>query len=64
LRLDRAPATNTFRAYYSTNDGATWVQLTGTPAMTLTNPRLAIQVGANVAGTRPTADLAWVEVLQ
>jgi hypothetical protein len=64
LRLDRDPATNTFRAYYSTNDGGTWVQLTGTPTMALTNPRLAIQVGANVAGTLPTADLAWVEILQ
>ncbi len=64
LRLDRAPATNTFRAYYSTNDGATWVQLTGTPTQALTNPRLAIQVGANSAGTLPTADLGWVEILQ
>ncbi|MFZ5875638.1 MAG: fibronectin type III domain-containing protein [Nitrospirota bacterium] len=64
LRLDRAPATNTYRAYYSTNDGATWVQLTGAPTQTLTNPRLAIQIGANNAGTLPTADVAWVEILQ
>jgi hypothetical protein len=64
LRLDRDPATNTFRAYYSTNDGVTWVQLTGALTQALTNPRLAIQVGANNAGTLPTADLAWVEILQ
>ncbi len=62
LRLDRDPATNAYTAFYSTNDGGTWVQLTGTPTQTLTNPRLAIQVGANIAGTLPTVDLAWVEI--
>jgi hypothetical protein len=64
LRLDRAPATNTYRAYYSTNNGVTWIQLPGSLTQALTNPRLAIQVGANNAGTLPTADLAWVEILQ
>ncbi len=64
LRLDRDQGTNTFRAFYSTNNGSTWVQLTGAPTQALTNPRLAIQVGANAAGTLPTADLAWVEILQ
>jgi hypothetical protein len=64
LRLDRDPATNTFRAFYSTNTGSTWVQLAGTPTQSLTNPRLAIQVGANVAGTLPTAHLSWVDILR
>lgn len=64
LRLDRDPATNTFSAFYSTNSGSTWVQLSGAPTQSLTNPRLAIQVGANVAGTLPTAYLSWVEVLR
>ncbi len=63
LRLDRARATNTYTASYSTDDGASWVRLTGAPAFPLTNPRLAIQVGANLAGGAVVADLAWVEIL-
>jgi len=62
LRLDRDPATNTYTAYYSVNNGSTWVPLTGAPTQTLTNPRLAIQVGSNEAGNLPVADLAWVEI--
>jgi hypothetical protein len=64
LRLDRDPATNTYTAFYSTDEGGNWVPLTGAPTQTLANPRLAIQVGANVAGTLPTADLAWVEIIR
>jgi hypothetical protein len=64
LRLDRNPTTQTYTGFYSLDNGATWVALTGAPTQTLTNPRLAIQVGANVAGTLPTADLAWVEILR
>jgi hypothetical protein len=64
LRLDRAPVTNTMTAFYSTDDGGTWVQLTGAPTQALSNPRLAIQVGANTAGTLPAADLAWIEIFR
>jgi hypothetical protein len=62
LRLDRAPATQAFAASYSVDDGATWVQLSGTVTQTLTSPRLAIQVGANASGVAAVADLAWVEI--
>jgi len=62
LRLDRAPATNTFAAFYSTNDGVSWTAVPGTVTKALTNPRLAIQVGGDATGTVPTADLGWVEI--
>ncbi len=62
LRLDRDAASNTYTGYYSTNDGATWVTL-GNTTVALSGPRLAIQVGANAAGTTPVADLAWVEIV-
>ncbi len=64
LRLDRDPATNAFTALYSVDSGTSWVQLTGSPSVALTNPRLAIQVGANTVAATPTADLAWAETIQ
>ncbi|MBI3756920.1 MAG: IPT/TIG domain-containing protein [Deltaproteobacteria bacterium] len=64
LRLDRNVTTNAYTPYYSVDGGTTWVTLLGAPALTLSNPRVAIQVGANGAGTLPVADLAWVEILR
>jgi glucose/arabinose dehydrogenase len=63
LRLDRNASTNTYIAFYSTNDGAAWVQLPGSVTRTLTNPRIGIQAGANLGGP-VAADLAWVEILR
>ncbi|MBI3757978.1 MAG: IPT/TIG domain-containing protein, partial [Deltaproteobacteria bacterium] len=63
LRLDRDPATNTYTGYYSVDGGTNWIQLTGTLTQALNNPRLAIQVGANLAANIPSVDLAWVEVI-
>ena len=60
LRIDRSGTTYT--AFYSTDGGSTWIA-DGTLTRTLTNPRLAIVVGANYAGTLPTADLSWVQVV-
>jgi hypothetical protein len=34
----------------------------GTTTQTLSNPRLAVLIGGNFAGTLPTADIAWVEI--
>jgi hypothetical protein len=59
LRLDRTG--NTYAGFYSANGGTTWVSL-GSTTMTLSNPKLAIMIGANDAGTTPVADLAWVEI--
>jgi len=64
LRLDRDLPTSTYAAAYSVNDGVTWISLTGTPTQVLTNPRLAVQVGANHSPTARTADLEWVEIIQ
>ncbi len=64
LRLDRAAATNTFTAFYSTNEGVSWTAVPGSVTKALTNPRLAIQVGADTTGTIPAADLSWVEILE
>jgi glucose/arabinose dehydrogenase len=64
LRLDRAPTTHVFTAFYSVDNGASWTQLTGAPTQVLTNPRLAIQVGANVTGAAIAADLAYVEIVR
>jgi hypothetical protein len=61
LRADRSG--NTYSGFYSLDGGSTWTSL-GSTTITLTNPSLAIEVGANQQGTIPTADLAWVEVLQ
>ena len=63
LRLDRDVTTNTYSSYYSTDSGTTWVSM-GSIVRTLTNARLAIHIGANYAGTQPTADLAWVEIVR
>jgi hypothetical protein len=60
LRLDRNAATNVLTGDYSTTDGATWV-VVGSVTTALTNPRLGVQVGANLAGPQ-VADLAWAEV--
>jgi hypothetical protein len=62
LRIDRNSGTNTYTAFYSTDGGTTWVA-NGSIVKTLTSPRLAIVVGANYAGTLPTADLSWVQVV-
>jgi len=64
LRLDRDPTTNRFSTFYSVDDGLNWVQLVGAPAVTLSDARLAIQVGADVSGAGATAELAWVEILR
>jgi hypothetical protein len=61
LRLDRNAATNTYTAYYSTNGGTSWTTL-GTTTLVMANPRLGVQVGANLGGSI-SADLAWVEIL-
>jgi hypothetical protein len=63
LRIDRNAATNVYTSYYSADGGTTWVAM-GTTTQTLTNPRLAVLIGANFAGTLPTADIAWVEILR
>jgi hypothetical protein len=63
LRLDRNPAMNAYSGYYSVDGGANWIQLTGTLTQIINNPRLAIQVGANLAANTPSADLAWVEII-
>ncbi len=64
LRLDRDPSNNTYTSSYSLDDGETWFQVPGSVTKTLTNPKLAIQIGANTAGGTPVADLAWAEILQ
>src|SRR5262249_15632762 len=63
LRLDRTAATNTYTGSYSTDGGVTWVQV-GSTVVALVNARLGIQVGSNLAGTTPVADLAWVEIVR
>ena len=60
LRLDRAPATNSISAYYS-KDGSSWITM-GSVTQNLTNPKLAIFVGASPGGF-PNADLSWAEVI-
>jgi hypothetical protein len=60
LRLDRAPSTSVITGYYSL-DGASWITL-GSVTQVLTNPRLAIVVGASPGGF-PNADLYWLEVI-
>ncbi len=62
LRMDRNAANNTYTAFYSTDGGTTWVA-NGSLVKALTSPRLAIVVGANYAGTQPTADLSWVQII-
>jgi Domain of unknown function (DUF1929)/Bacterial Ig domain/Kelch motif len=61
LRLDRAGTT--YSGFYSTDGGVTWNSL-GSTTVNLTNPKLAIMIGANTAGTTPVVDLAWVEILR
>jgi PKD repeat protein len=63
LRIDRDAASNAYTGYYSTDGGTTWVGM-GTTTQALSNPRLAIHIGANYADTLPTADIAWVEILR
>jgi hypothetical protein len=58
LRVDRSA--NTYTGFYSTDGGSTWTTV-GTVNNTLTNPKLAIQVGGDNSGTTPNADLAWIE---
>jgi regulation of enolase protein 1 (concanavalin A-like superfamily) len=59
-RLDRDPSTEVITAYYSLN-GTDWTQL-GTVTQQLSNPRLAIVVGASPGGY-PNADIAWAEII-
>ena len=63
LRIDRNAASNAYTGYYSADGGTTWVGM-GTTTQALSDPRLAIHIGANYAGTLPTADIAWVEILR
>jgi regulation of enolase protein 1 (concanavalin A-like superfamily) len=60
FRLDRDLITNNISTYYSL-DGAVWTSL-GSVIQSLSNPRLAIFVGASPSGF-PNADLAWAEVV-
>ena len=60
LRLDRSPSSDTITAYYSL-DGTTWTSQ-GSVTQSLTEPFLAIVVGASPSGF-PNADLSWVEVM-
>ncbi len=64
LRLDRNLSTNAYTPFYSVDSGTTWIRLMGIPIVALNNPRLAIQVGANLAADAKSADLAWVEVIR
>jgi hypothetical protein len=58
LRIDRR---NTkYTGLYSTDGGVTWTTIASVNH-TLTNPKLAIQVGGDSSGTIINADLAWVE---
>ena len=59
LRLDTDPSTQSISAYYSL-DGTSWVLL-GSVTQVLSNPRMAIFVGASPGGF-PNADLLWAEV--
>jgi regulation of enolase protein 1 (concanavalin A-like superfamily) len=61
LRLDRELATGKITAYYSLNGGADWISL-GSVTQTLSNPRLAIFIGASPSGF-PDADLSLAEVI-
>ena len=63
LRLDRDTEPDTWKGYFSTDGGATWVP-TGTLVQALNTPRLGINVGANFAAIIPNADLAWVEIIR
>jgi uncharacterized protein YjdB len=63
LRLDKDSAPNTWKGYFSTDDGVTWVSI-GTQVQALNTPRLGIFVGANFAPDIITADLAWVEIIR
>jgi hypothetical protein len=62
LRIDNTGG-NTYAAYDSIDGGNTWTSL-GSTTVTLTNPRLGIQVGSNGAATNPTANVSWVQILQ
>ena len=59
LRLDRDLTTQAISAYYS-RDGVSWFAM-GRTTQTISNPHLAIFVGASPSGL-PNADLSWVEV--
>jgi hypothetical protein len=59
LRLDRYPDTQNITSYYSL-DGIGWTEV-GNVVRTLSNTRLAIEVGASPGGF-PNADIAWAEV--
>ena len=60
LRLDRDLETQSISAYYS-KDGSSWITM-GSVTQNLTNPKLAIFVGASPGGF-PNADLSWAEVI-
>ena len=63
LRLDRSTSNNSFQAFISP-DGQNWTQLSGSTASTLTQPRVAVVVGANDSTTSfPNADIEWVEMV-
>jgi len=59
LRLDRDATTERISAYYSL-DGTNWTS-SGDVIKSLTNPRLAIFVGASSGGF-PNADFEWAEI--
>lgn len=60
LRIDRSGST--YSGSYSTDGGVTFIAL-GSTTVSLSNPKMAIQVGSNL-GSTITADLAWVEIVQ
>jgi glucose/arabinose dehydrogenase/regulation of enolase protein 1 (concanavalin A-like superfamily) len=61
LRLDRDPATSRISSYYSV-DGTTWTAVGNGVIQAVSNPRLAIILGASPGGL-PDADLAWAEII-
>ena len=63
LRLDKASATNTITAFFST-DGINWQQLSGSVTQALTSPRLAVLTGANQSSTSfPSVDVNYAEII-
>ena len=63
LRLDKDAAPNTWKGYFSTDGGNTWVSV-GTQVQALNTPRLGIHIGANFGTTTPNADVAWAEIVR
>jgi len=59
-RIDRNPANDSIRVYYSL-DGSSWTQLGNGITQAIANPRLAIVTGTSPSGY-PNADIAWVEI--